>query len=355
MVIRLALVLATASAMVMVGAAPAAAHVRAVEASNMSSEIRSVPEVEGVTWHVYAGGQLVSLRSDGPSTIVVHGYEGEPYLRIGPAGVQENRNSPATYLNSDRYGDVALPPRADPEAPPVWRAVTSRSEYVWHDHRTHWMSPELPAAVREAPGDEQHILDWVVPLTIDGAKAELRGELSWVPHAGRTWWWASLAGAMLLALVAGLRLHRPVRIAAGIVGSIAGANAIHLIDEIVARPQHWLDILGGFLHTGLFVLLGIAAAVWVLRGQDGPRLALGIGAGGIAFHQGVLQFGLLGAMSVDTVWPVALLRVLVIASLASATFAIAAIARRPVWDPERPPVDGSFGPRDRGRVPVGAG
>ena len=39
-------------------------------------------------------------------TVLIRGYEGEPYLRFAPDGVFRNEASPATYLNDDRYGDV---------------------------------------------------------------------------------------------------------------------------------------------------------------------------------------------------------------------------------------------------------
>ena len=48
------------------------------------------------------------------------GYQDEPYLRVGPDGVFENRRSPAVYLNANRRGSTAVPRSADPDAEPDW-------------------------------------------------------------------------------------------------------------------------------------------------------------------------------------------------------------------------------------------
>ena len=44
------------------------------------------------------------------ANVMVPGYEGEPYLRFLKSGrVEVNVNSPARYLNEERYGGVAIP------------------------------------------------------------------------------------------------------------------------------------------------------------------------------------------------------------------------------------------------------
>ena len=52
------------------------------------------------------------------------GYEGEPYLRFNDRGVDRNVNSPATYLNQDRYGQVNPPPNATADATPEWEHIS---------------------------------------------------------------------------------------------------------------------------------------------------------------------------------------------------------------------------------------
>jgi hypothetical protein len=69
--------------------------------------------------------------------VTVTGYRGEPYLWFrDDGGVYENRRSPATVLNDDRFGREPLPAEVDPEAEPEWERVATGGRYAWHDHRT---------------------------------------------------------------------------------------------------------------------------------------------------------------------------------------------------------------------------
>ena len=83
--------------------------------------------------------------------MVVLGYDGEPYLRVGPRGVFENRRSPATYLNRSRIPTTKPPKSADSSAAPVWHRVSSGTTATWHDHRAHYMGTSEPPAVQRDP------------------------------------------------------------------------------------------------------------------------------------------------------------------------------------------------------------
>ena len=103
------------------------------------------------------------------------GYFGEPYLRFLPGGeVQENRNSPTTYQNEERYGSDA-PDFAQPDADPDWVTVADDGTYAWHDHRAHWMQPIRPAG--KAPGDR--IVEQVIPLVVDGDEVDVTVISTW--------------------------------------------------------------------------------------------------------------------------------------------------------------------------------
>ena len=114
-------------------------------------------------------------------TVVVLGYDGEPYLRITPEGAYHNIRSAATYLNEDRYADVELPPAVDATAPPEWRRIADEPRVEWHDHRIHWMSTVAPPVVQEDPDSPHRILDWEVPLEVDGTPVVVRGALDYSP------------------------------------------------------------------------------------------------------------------------------------------------------------------------------
>ncbi|HSK96628.1 MAG TPA: hypothetical protein VK891_08435, partial [Euzebyales bacterium] len=265
--------------MLLAVATPAAAHTRAAASSNYDSRILTTPDIPGAAWRLYAGGDIIELTHRGSAELIVLGYADEPYLRLGPAGTFENRNSPATYLNADRYGDVAVPPRADPSAAPEWRKVSDEPTWTWHDHRVHWMSPEPPPVVRDDPGRRTLISGWTVPVEHDGAALELAGQLWWTPGPA-SWPYLAMgllvtspAAAGLVARARGRRLRRP---AAAMTATVAALNGIHFLDELLAWPAPTLDVVFGVFHTALFVGMGLIGAAIAWRGRFGPNLSLGI-------------------------------------------------------------------------------
>src|SRR5687767_7036239 len=105
-------------------AGPASAHGRGGESTNFLSTILQAPQQEGVTWEIYGGDQYLAVTNTSDVELTVTGYQDEPYLRIGPEGVFENRASEAAYVNTDRYGEVGtIPPDVGPEEEPRWTKV----------------------------------------------------------------------------------------------------------------------------------------------------------------------------------------------------------------------------------------
>jgi hypothetical protein len=139
------------------------------------------PGLAGVTIRVLGGEHQLELENRSGQTIVVLGYEEEPYLRIEPDAVFLNARSRATYLNRGRFGRGRVPSTVDPNAKPLWRRVSGEPVYAWHDHRIHWMQGTPPAAVSEEPRRRQRIRDWKVPLVVDGRRVTVQGHLDYVP------------------------------------------------------------------------------------------------------------------------------------------------------------------------------
>lgn len=82
-------------------------------APNYRSTIRSiVPPLDGLQLRIIDAGARVELVNHTGEEVVVLGYDGEPYLRIGPDGVFDNRRSPATYPNQDGQAQTNVPPQA---------------------------------------------------------------------------------------------------------------------------------------------------------------------------------------------------------------------------------------------------
>jgi hypothetical protein len=111
--------------------------------------------------------------------VVIGDYKGKPYARLlADRTVQVNTNSEAYYLNDDRYANVEVPKGL--AAQPKWKLVDRTGRFQWHDHRAHYMSPAVPKQVTDKDR-RTYIFDWKVPVTIDGRKGAIAGNLFWVP------------------------------------------------------------------------------------------------------------------------------------------------------------------------------
>jgi hypothetical protein len=152
---------------------------------NYRSEVTGFkPPVAGLSAEVLNYDSDIVLTNDSDKTVVVEGYEGEPYLRFSPNGyVSANVNSPAYYLNTDRYGNAEVPPNASADAKPEWKYVGATGEFSWHDHRSHYMSTSTPPQVTDE-SSRTKIFDYEIPLRVDGAPAKLDGTLYWVGTSG---------------------------------------------------------------------------------------------------------------------------------------------------------------------------
>ncbi len=237
------------------------------------------PATDGVEAEVIGGDALIQLTVEPGHEAIVLGYQDEPYLRFRADGtVQENRTSPATYLNATRYGEADVPEGLDEEAAPRWRTVADGGRYSWHDHRIHWMSTQIPADVER--GSE--VQEWEVPLVVDGAEVTLDGVLVLEPAVA--WWPWVLAVAGVAGLVWGLGRRRPV-----VVAAVAGAVACVLVAVVAGVEQlsfpaeagrMWLAVV----VPGVGLLAAAAAGVLAVRSGRVGRVgtALGLVAAGLA-------------------------------------------------------------------------
>ena len=155
------------------------AHADPAGPTDYRSEILSIePSTSTVSIDVIGGDSFVQLSIEQGTEVMVLGYFGEPYLWFLPDGeVRENRNSPTTYQNEERYGTDA-PEFATADADPDWETVGTSGTYAWHDHRAHWMQPIRPAG--QEPGDR--ILEQVIPIEVDGSPVSVTVISTWEPE-----------------------------------------------------------------------------------------------------------------------------------------------------------------------------
>ncbi len=162
----------------LLAAAPASAH---GGDPNYRSEIDSIaPESPGISAEILNFDADLKLTNESDETVVVLGYNEEPYLRFEPDGrVYVNESSPAAYLNTDRYARVDVPGDVDPGDPPEWKQVGDTGEYAWHDHRSHYMGEGVPQIV-EDQDVRTKVFDYSIPIEVGDEKGSIDGTLLWV-------------------------------------------------------------------------------------------------------------------------------------------------------------------------------
>lgn len=171
---------------------------------NYRSDVRKLtPATSGVTIEVLNRDDRLLLTNRSDKTIEIEGYELEPYARLLPDGtVQVNHNSPATYLNEERDGDVPVPAYAKKDAPVQWETQSKTGKFEWHDHRFHWMGTGTPPVVKDK-SQFTKVYDWLVPVKVDGQDGSITGTLYWTPRDDSGVPMGAIVALVALALVGG--------------------------------------------------------------------------------------------------------------------------------------------------------
>jgi hypothetical protein len=188
-------------------AAPAAqAHRGSAQTGYVSTVSGLDPPVLGLTALVLGGDDRLRVSNYSGKTIVLMGYQGEPYLRFDKQGVWANTRSPAAHLNRFRRPRPLEPGVADPSAAPRWRKVAPGASFEWHDHRVHWVAADPPKGVQEHPDRIQRIFNWRVPGLANGKRFAITGFLGYAPDpagkakdSGTSAWLVAAAIAGVLA------------------------------------------------------------------------------------------------------------------------------------------------------------
>lgn len=301
---RRTLLVATA-ALVWVGVAaqPASAHsVSGVSATNFQTTLRSVsPTVPGLEVKVVEAGSRLQAENRSGQELLVLGYKGEPYLRVGPEGVFQNKLSPATYINASRKGGTP-PPEAEQAkvGDTDWEKVSSEPIARWHDHRIHWMGNINPPEVRNDP-DKRHVIkmnandpQWSVPMRLGTQDIAAKGDLVWEPGPSPLPWFALIVASLAVVVVLGRRPGWAASLAM-VTAVLLAVDAFHVLGLGLANAGELGSRLTKSITQSPFQPLawavGILAIVWLRRGRaDGLSLAAVAGLQ-IAFLGGVADLG----------------------------------------------------------------
>jgi hypothetical protein len=201
--LRRASVLSATAIGVLAAATGAAAHGGTRSQGYVSTFASLDPNVLGVSVSVFGPKNQFRLTNYSGKTVVVLGYQGEPYLRFSGLTVDENLASPTAYLVASR----SVPADAALGAKERWHRIARSSSYTWHDDRIVWTGAELPAAVKREPDEPHVIFNWRIPARSDGKPFSIKGFLGWVPppatHDGGTDWAlvASASGAAAVVVL----------------------------------------------------------------------------------------------------------------------------------------------------------
>ena len=208
------------------------------------SVIESVtPSANGVRFDVVGADAFMRVRVGTGHTLVMNGYSDEPFLRIDASGIVRVNHRSSTYaINRSRYGGVfGYEPTGSPSNEPTnaeWVVESTRGEYVWHDHRIHWMSPNRPQAVNAGGLVQQ----WSIPFVVDGKRIVVAGGL-YVTASPGAWWWLLAVPLVVVGFLVSPRPQRTLMAACATVVVVIGGFAYWGLPA-VARPAPTLFLLG---------------------------------------------------------------------------------------------------------------
>jgi hypothetical protein len=325
-----ATVAAVVGGFLLASAAPAGAHgLGGLKPTNYETVLQGVtPHVPGLDLRILDLGTKVELTNHGRTDVVVLGYEGEPYLRVGPDGVFENRRSPATYLNRATTITSKPPASANASAPPEWRRVSSDSTARWHDHRAHFMGTADPPEVARDPGTRHVVDNFRIPLRVGSEAVVARGQIVYQPPPSP---WPWVIGAVLLAalVVVLARASSWRTVFAVVLALLTLAEIVHVIGLWGGSSASAGTKLGESAYSIAGILLGLVGLGWMWRkGADSAVPLVLVAAIFLLVAGGMADVTTLGNSQIPSTLPAGVARLLVALTLGlGAGLALAAALR----------------------------
>jgi hypothetical protein len=255
------------SALLVAGATPASAHgLGGLTPTNYRTLLTGItPAVPGIELAVVDLGTRLELTNSTAHPVTVLGYDGEPYLRVGPDGVYENTRSPATYFNKSLNPTGSAPPKtADAKAPPRWKRIGDGDTVSWHDHRAHFMGTGDPPAVARDPG-HRHVIDhFQIEMRTQRTAMTANGVIVWVPPPS-PWPWIVLAVLLAAVVLAWSRTRAWPSVFAVTLVVLAVAEIAHVVGLWGASTAAAGTKLAESGYSIGGVVLAVLALVWMRR------------------------------------------------------------------------------------------
>jgi hypothetical protein len=175
---------ALAAAVVGLPARPAGAH--AGDGLTQAILEQVSPATPGITLQVaYSVNYELLVANRSQQVITFLADSGEPFLQIGPTGVQGNFASPTFYDSNVPEGLSQFPAqaKAGADVPPIWRTVSAQPDWGWYDHRLHPPGLFVPPAIIKA--NKPAVLGtWQVPFRLGDQPGQVRGRFEFRPPTG---------------------------------------------------------------------------------------------------------------------------------------------------------------------------
>jgi hypothetical protein len=161
------------------------------------SQVTSIePVVEGLVVSVAGGGESVTLENRTGQQVIVLGYAGEPYLRFGAGGVDENVASMSTQLN-----DGEAPAARRDKSVVTWEHRSDQPRFTWQDLRVRWGTQQHASIVARGSRSPRPVSDWTLPITFSGQQVSVRGAVGRTATSWSATWQLVLGGVFLTFLI----------------------------------------------------------------------------------------------------------------------------------------------------------
>lgn len=217
------------------------------------------PLAGAVNVRIFRSDLAIRLRAIGGHRVIVLGYFGEPFIRLGPDGAWVNGAS----LTASGTGLAKA-------GAPGWRLRSRDPSVTWHDARIR--------AVRNGP--------WAIPLEVDGMRVQLGGLVNRV-GAPSAWPWIGVG--VLVAAAAALLVRRARQAAAWLGGVAATATLVAAIGFAAASTANE----GIWVEAGNEILLVLVGAAVLLRGSPNTKAIAGGLLGLLALAFGLTKLSVL--------------------------------------------------------------